>query len=133
MENNDKNEILEKVGELSGTVGDLTETVGDLTEKVDTVLEAIGNFSNKVDQRFDGIDRRFDGLEQRLTKVEATMVTKDYLDDKLADLRGDLTVLMRKEDTKLNALVEIMKDKKLLNEEEAQKVLSMVPFARPSN
>jgi len=34
-------------------------------------------------------------------KVEATMVTKDYLDDKLSDLRGDLVVLMRKEDKKL--------------------------------
>lgn len=29
------------------------------------------------------------------------MVTKDYLDDKLADLRGDLVVLTKKEDAKV--------------------------------
>lgn len=36
------------------------------------------------------------------------MVTKDYLDDKLADLKGDLVVLMRKEDAKLQALVDVL-------------------------
>ncbi len=36
------------------------------------------------------------------------MVTKDYLDEKLADLRGDLTILIRKEDTKLKTLVEVL-------------------------
>ena len=45
------------------------------------ILEAINEFSNKTDERF--------------SKIEATMVTKDYLDDKLSDLRGDLVVLTR--------------------------------------
>lgn len=53
------------------------------------VLEAINEFSSRVDERFD--------------KIENTMVTKDFLEDKLADLRGDLVVLTRKEDRKLNS------------------------------
>lgn len=58
------------------------------------------------------------------------MVTKDYLDDKMADLRGDLVVLTRKEDTKLRALVDILKEKSVLNIEEAKKILGMEPFAQ---
>ena len=38
------------------------------------ILEAIGEFSNKVEQRFN--------------KIESTMVTKDYLDDKLLDMKA---------------------------------------------
>ncbi len=56
------------------------------------------------------------------------MVTKSYLDDKLADLKGDLTVLMRKEDTKLKALVEILAEKKVLNEEDKKRIFTMEPF-----
>ena len=88
MENNDKNEI----------------------------LEAIGEFSNRVDERFE--------------KIESTMVTKDYLDDKLSDLRGDLVVLVRKEDVKLGVLVEILKNKKVINEDDVKQISSLEPFAK---
>ena len=35
-------------------------------------------------------------LKQEMTSIKSQMVTKSYLDDKLADLRGDLVVLTRK-------------------------------------
>lgn len=44
-------------------------------------------------KQFDSIDRRFDSIDKRLGLVEgrmnSVMVTKSYLDDKLADLRGE--------------------------------------------
>ena len=101
------------------------------------ILEAINEFSNrvddkfdKVDERFDKVDKRFDNLEGRVGKIEATMVTKDYLDEKLADLRGDLVVLMRKEDTKVVKLIEILKRRKVITEIEEKEILSMEPFAK---
>ena|SRR3989338_5539156 len=99
------------------------------------ILEAINNFSTDVDRRFDGIDKRFVGIDKRFEKIEgdistikSTMVTKDYLDDKLADLRGDLVVMMRKEDTKVRMLIDILHEKKLLNEQDRNRILSMEPF-----
>ncbi len=89
------------------------------------ILEAINAFSGATDQRFSDIDKRF-------TKIEATMVTKDYLDDKLSDLRGDLVVLTRKEDLKVKKLVEILKKRQLLSDEEAKETLSMEPFPQLS-
>lgn len=80
------------------------------------ILEAINEFSAKVDERFD--------------KVEAVMVTKDYLDEKLSDLRGDLVVLTRKEDVKLRALAEILRKHNVISEQEFKQVLSMEPFSK---
>src|SRR3989339_276103 len=69
---------------------------------------------------------------EEVSGIESRMVTKEYfkeyLDDKSADLRGDLVVLTRKEDVKVRALVEIMAQKKLLSKEEVNKILSMEPF-----
>jgi hypothetical protein len=73
---------------------------------------------------------RIDGLESRLGSVEAKMVTKDYLDDKLADLRGDMVVLMRKEDEKLKVLAGNLKDKKILTPEDEEKLQRLEPFAQ---
>jgi len=94
------------------------------------IIEVINEFSSRVDERFDKVDKRFDNLEGRVGKIEATMVTKDYLDEKLADLRGDLVVLMRKEDTKVGKLIEILKRRKVITEIEVKEILSMEPFAK---
>jgi predicted nuclease with TOPRIM domain len=106
-------------------------------ESKNEILEAINEFSSKVDERFDKVDERFDkvderfdNLEGRVGKIEATMVTKDYLDEKMADLRGDLVVLMRKEDTKVGKLIEILKRRKVITEIEEKEILSMEPFAK---
>jgi len=93
------------------------------------------NAVNKADfARLEGkvekIESTVEKLDARLTRVEALMVTKDYLDDKLADLRGDLVVLTRKEDTKVKCLVEILQKKKLLTTHEAKQIFTMEPFAQ---
>ena len=87
------------------------------------ILGAINEFSSRVDERLDK-------LEGKVDKIEATMVTKDYLDEKMADLRGDLVVLMRKEDTKVVKLIEILKRRKVITEIEEKEILSMEPFAK---
>lgn len=82
------------------------------------ILEAINEFSTKVDERFN--------------KIEAVMVTKDYLDEKLADLRGDLVVLIRKEDTKVKKLVDILLKRNIITESESKEIFTMEPFAQVS-
>lgn len=91
------------------------------SEMLAEIIGAISVFSNDV-------DKRFVGLENRMSKVEATMVTKDYLDDKLADLRGDLIVIMRKEDKKLHVLLEEMVRAGTLSPRVAKRILAMEPF-----
>lgn len=96
----------------------------------DDILTAINKFADNVEGKFEKIDERFEGLEGEVTKIRATMVTKDYLDDKLSDLRGDLVVLTRKEDKKLVSLVEILEKKNILSRDDAKFIFSLEPFAQ---
>ena len=119
-----------KINILNNKVDKLTENVDNLTGAVADILEAINEFSTKVDEKFVKVDEKFVKVGERFNKIEATMVTKDYLDDKLADLRGDLVILMRKEDTKVGKLIEILKRRKVISEDETKEILSMEPFAK---
>jgi len=60
------------------------------------------------------------------------MVTKDYLDEKLIDLRGDLVVLIRKEDNKFKKLVDILQKHDIISETESKEIFTMEPFAQIS-
>ena len=152
MENNNsqENRILEAVGALSKKTDEsianlskktdesilklaektdvLADEVDALTEKTDEILEAVGHFSNKTEERFNALEGRFDKLDGRVTKIEANMVTKDYLDEKLTDLKGDLTVLMRKEDKKLVALISVLETRKVISAEDANMIMALEPF-----
>ena len=92
-----------------------------LETKIDEVLDAVHIFAENVDQRFEQVD-------QRLARVESQMVTKDYLDDKLADLRGDLTVSIRRVDAKDSALVNILERTEAITKDEMQEILALGPF-----
>jgi archaellum component FlaC len=117
------------------------------------ILEAIHVFAGSVDERFDKVDQRFNGIEtdigsmkqevgsmkqemgsmkQEMGSMKAQMVTKDYLDEKISDLRGDLVVLVRKGDHKVVALVGNLENKGILTKEEAQKILAMEPYPQLS-
>lgn len=96
------------------------------------ILEAINDFSSDNDKRFNKMDDRFEKVENDLKVIKSTMVTKGYLDEKLSDLRGDLSVLIRKEDTKVKELVNILVKKKILSEKEQERLFKMEPFAQIS-
>jgi len=100
------------------------------------VLEAISEFSTQVDGKFKNIDEKFKNIDERFDRIESTMVTKVYLEDKLnekfADLRGDLVVLTRKEDTKLNTTVSLLAEKHVFTNDEAKNILAMEPFPKVS-
>jgi hypothetical protein len=98
-------------------------------EKLDDVLEIVTFIKDNAVMKND-FEKRMGNIENRLTKVESQMVTKEYLDDKLADLRGDLVVMMRKEDNKLKTLVEILQTKKIITKTDVSKVMAMEPFAQ---
>ena len=89
------------------------------------ILEAINSFATNTEQRFQKLETRFDTLETRFDKLEtkviamkATMVTKDYLDEKLAGVQGHLISVIRKEDHRLTSLIKIFAQKDMLTEKE---------------
>ena len=94
-----------------------------VTEVQKNTIEAVGLM---IEQN---INPQLDDMRSDIASIKATMVTKDYLDEKMADLRGDLVVMVRKEDTKLRELVTILKEKSVLQEPDVKRILAMEPFA----
>lgn len=74
----------------------------------------------------DGLEKKIDDLKQEMNKQKLDIL--DAVDIKLARLKGDLVVLMRKADKKVVALVEILKEDKIIAPEKAEIVLKMEPF-----
>lgn len=85
----------------------------------------------------------FDTLKGEVGGMKAAMVTRedltreiskqkldilDGIDDKIANLKGDLVVLMRKEDRKVITLIGLLREKQVISEDEAKSLLGMEPF-----
>lgn len=127
--------------DLTLVKNEINESISELKElflsNQREMLEAIHYFAASVDERFKAVDKQFDEvksdikeLKTRTVKIESTMVTKDYLDEKLGDLRGDFTVLVRKEDNKMKTLVEVLVEKGVIDQKDKQKIYSLEPFAQ---
>lgn len=73
-------------------------------------------------------------IEQNITPVldemRSQMVTRSYLDDKLAELEGTATVRQRKEDQKLNLLIDLLHRKALLQDNEVAELQEIQVFPR---
>ena len=65
-------------------------------------------------------------VDQKFGKLRSDFI--DYLDKRLIDLKGDLIVIMKSEDRKVSALIELLAHKKLISSEEAQSLIKMEPF-----
>lgn len=112
-------EVLNEVKAVAGNVGILTTRVNELSSNVDVLASHLNDLATHMDERFSSIDQRM-----------VTMVTKDYLDDKIGSLRGELVVLTRREDAKLASLVEELYSEESLSASGRKTVLGMEPFAR---
>ena len=87
----------EKIGKVMGEK--IFSIEKNLKEEIKKEVEDLAVMTKKG---FDEVGKRFDKMDKEVVKIRATMVTKSYLDDKMADLRGDTVAIQRKEDEKLH-------------------------------
>jgi hypothetical protein len=69
-------------------------------------------------------------FEANLAPIKATMVTKDYLDEKLAVLRGDLIGYDRKLEKKTDVLVGALVERRALTASDAERLEQARVFPR---
>lgn len=73
-------------------------------------------------------DNILPALEEMLDSKLANLPDKGYLSDKLADLEGTLVVRQRKEDKKVNLLIEFLKNRKILSDNEVDMLQNIQVF-----
>lgn len=59
---------------------------------------------------------------------KAKLELMDHFDDKIADLRGDIILLLRKEDRRFWKLTEILRQKNILNEDDVKTIGELALF-----
>lgn len=123
-------DIMDFLVDNMATKGDLDEA----TAKLGTELRGeMRSMEVRIKDELRGEMRSMGDNIKRELRVEMRQIeqnTRDYIADKVTDLKGDLTVLMRKEDTKVVQLIGILKKKKVLDAEDERMLLSMEPFAK---
>ena len=72
------------------------------------------------------IEGRFDDVEKKINQTKLDLL--DAMDDKLGDLKGDLVILMRKEDQKVDHLIKLLEEKSVITAQDAVSLLNIRPF-----
>ncbi|MBI4599006.1 hypothetical protein HY734_02310 [Candidatus Uhrbacteria bacterium] len=116
-------------------------TTIEVLESVHEVLDVLNTFSTHVDKRFEKIESEITSMKSEITSIKSVMVTKDELKHELAkaieplatkkdleDMRGDIVMLIRKEDDKVVAVVDCLKQQQVISGSDANRILSMQPF-----
>lgn len=94
------------------------------------ILEAINDFSTETDKNFRALKQEIGGMKQEISGIKATMVTKDYLDRKTAEQKGDLIIMIRKEDEKVDSLLSQLDQRHILPGAEVARLTSLGPFPK---
>lgn len=101
-------------------------TIGD-------VLAAINSFASDIESELSSIKVRhsLDILEIKsaLSKVNTrlnTLPTKDYIDEKLSDLRGDIVIGQKLNNKAVALVVKSLERKKVFQANEAKAILKLV-------
>lgn len=106
----------------------------DFMQKYLVTKDDIKNMATKDDIKNMATKDDVLGSEKKLRKEMGIMKIelKDYIDEKLSDLQGNIVVLMRKEDHKVLGLIKILREKNILADSEVKKLLQMDPFPKTS-
>ncbi|MFA4955200.1 MAG: hypothetical protein WC641_07885 [Patescibacteria group bacterium] len=126
-----KNDTQELKVSVHGLKNDTRELKGDMQD----MHEAMNEFACHVDEGFGQIRGEIKemkgeiaGTKGEITGIKSTMVTKSYLDEKLADYYGYTVSMMRREDQKLNVFLEVAVDERAIGKHGAQKVKAVKVF-----
>lgn len=99
-------------------------------DDVDQRFEQVDQRFEQVDQRFEQVDQRFDKIEDKIDNdINATKLELvDHMEEKAADIKGSLVVSIRKQDRKVNRLIEMLSKKKHLTSAEEKELIKIRPF-----
>lgn len=99
-----------------------------INEKFEEVLRTVKEGFDDLGTQVGEVRTKTENLEKEVVKIRAIMVDKDYLDKKIAELRGELVLTIRKEDTKTNLLIDILKEGHVLKDSDVVRLKEIVVF-----
>ncbi len=92
------------------------------------ILDAVNGLATHVEKRFSRLESDVSEIKEEIRDVKKQMVTKDYLDERMSDLRGDIVLIIRKEDRKSRYIADILFEKQIFTEKNLKEFYEMEPF-----
>ena len=112
---------------LVNTTESLAETVGFIKDNAVT-QEEFGGLREEVSglkADLSGLKKGHGGLREEVRIIRSRMVTKDYLDRKIRDLRADMNSM----DKKPKMIADILQKKNIVTEPQMRELSCIKPFA----
>lgn len=83
-------------------------------------------WEHNLEPAFSDVYKEINVIKGQITQLP----TKAYLDDKIAGLSGDLITKLRREDEKVNRLLDILRTKNVLSESDIKELGNLVVFPK---
>lgn len=90
--------------------------------------EELWEVEDRLSRRIDSLDSNIKNLESRVAHLEVTVVTKDYLDERLGILRSKEQEVHKQLKMSTVLLIQDLKRKKVIGPKRANTLVSMEPF-----
>ena len=107
-----------------------TELKAELkTEIVSDVLEGVGEM---IEQN---LFPKFDAMDARLLTIEntvATLPTKDFVTEKIGELRGEMVTGFKKIDSRFDEMTFVLKDKRIISQDDVTRIDAKRLYPRPT-
>lgn len=100
-------------------------TKKDLVEFTEeTLLPAVERI---IDERVSKVDTKINTLDAKVNKLDEKINTTkldlmDFIEDKISDLRGEIILLLRKEDRRFLHLVKVLHQKQILSKDDIKSI-----------
>lgn len=101
------------------------DQIGQIVEKAVKVGFA-DVWEGNLEPAFNTVFDKIDTLEGKVNQLP----TKTYLDDKIANLQGDLITKLHKEDEKINRLADILREKNLISDNDLKELANLIVFPK---
>jgi len=102
------------------------EELKPITQSIDDLAESVAFVKDNAVTKDE-----FALLDGRVSRIEAKMVTIDDLSRISGNVRGDMVVLVRKEDDKVNAVITALDEEKVLPAKRVEAIRSHHVFPAP--
>jgi hypothetical protein len=118
------------VEEVRAGFEEVLSALHEFAHSVDQRFDMVDQRFEAVDKRFEAVDERFDRIEGKVGRIGASMVTKDYLDDKFAREGSRYGGLDLKTNEKIYVLADALVAEGSLSTGAAKRVVTAEPFPR---
>jgi len=115
----------EKISGIEGKVSGIEKEMIKKSEFKKLFMDAMEPFANAIKADFNNLDQKVSTIETLAREIKASSMSEIDLDTRLNRLKTEFDLISREERA---IIIKLLKEKKVITEDEAQKIMSIKTF-----